>query len=787
MSKYPAITWHNYVMLTAALSFLVGCRFATNIAAGAWLWLLLVIGVILLFVLVKLERSYYIAIALCALCLGIMHTHQALTPIVPQAGKYEISGYVYGDANIKDDGRITFTLADLSLDGNMQKGRAYCSVYVNGEMPMLFDGAAINFDGRVYLPDGKSGEPHFDFRIWMLQNNTSFGIASSNEISITNTPETAPYKDWASRLRHVFSDALTATMGDHSRMAMAMLFSDRDGLAEDENEAFRTLGIAHVLSVSGLHVGLIGGLFVLLLKKRRLAPKLQPPLIALFLAFYCALTGFSAASVRAAIMFFLYTTASALLLTPDPLAILSIAMLLVLILNPLQAHSIGFIMSFSAVASIVLLVPVFLRIISNKRKPPKTPPSDALWMRIKIFLFGPPKTRGTTLATSLAAQIGVLIPTATAFHSLPLYGVLINLFIVPYMGILLPVYLFTLVLSPVPFIGAAAGSVASLMSDWLLWAIKLLAMLPYASIRVPSIPPVSIFGAMLVILIVSRRTYAPFLHKLCAIVLICAVAITGTLATMPEPLRYIQLAVEQADAALLIDHDQTIAIDVGDDGRAVSDYLLDEGRDLDALYITHLHLDHALGIHELIASGIKIKQIYLPTKAAQQGLSEESLALHAELQNLGIPITELAAGDQLRYNDTVIDVLWPNASTTRTGHDANDMPLVMSLTFGGYTILCTSDLSGIYEPYATKPCDVLKVAHHGSAKSTFDTFLDYANPQVAMITCTSGSQSLPAPSTLERLSNHAIPVLRTDVDGDITITIKDGQLRVTPYKVRKSD
>lgn len=788
MQKPPVITAHNYVMLTLALAFFVGCRFALNFTQDAWPWLVFALGIALLPLRRKLDKSIYIALALCSLSIGIMLTHHALTPIAPTPGHYEVTGYVYGDPTIRDDGRITFTLTDISLDGAMQDGRAYCSIYLNGEeMPAVFDGAALRFDGRVYLPDGKSGAPHFDFRLWLLQNNMTFGIASSNELTTENTPETAPVKDWALRIRKVFSKSLTRTMGDNSRLAMAMLFSDREGLATDESEAFSKLGIAHVLSVSGLHIGLIAGIIVWILKKCRVPVRHRPPIIAAFLFVYAALAGFSPASVRASIMCVLYAVASVLVIHPDPLAILANAMLLILFFNPLQAHSASFTLSFSALAGITLLEPVFMNIfvaINRRRRLPKRDRMKTRWARIRIFFGKPPKPLGSGIALSLAAQIGVMIPTAITFHSLPLYGVLINLLVVPYMGFLIPIYLLALAASPIPWLGQPFGFIASQMSDLLLWAIGLLSTLPYASIRVPAVSPLLIFAFFMIVLLISRRTYAPRMQKVCAIALICLVAAIGTYTSQPASLRYIQLAVGQADASLLMDNDLTIAIDVGDDGEAAVDYLLDEGRNIDALYLTHLHLDHALGIHHLIESGIKIKQIYLPVNAAGQGLSEESLTLYHGIQSLGIPITELAAGDQLRYNETVIDVLWPTDTAIRSGHDANDMPLVLRIDFGGYTLLSTSDINGTYEAYAAAPCDVLKVSHHGSSKSTSDQYLDFVSPKIAMISCSSGSRSLPGTDTLERLTSHQIPIFRTDEAGDITITIKDGQLCVTPYKAR---
>ena len=249
-------------------------------------------------------------------------------------------------------------------------------------------------------------------------------------------------------------------------------------------------------------------------------------------------------------------------------------------------------------------------------------------------------------------------------------------------------------------------------------------------------------------------------------------------------MRYIQLAVGQADCALLLDGEQTILIDAGRDGESALDYLLAEGRDVDALFITHLHLDHIGGVAELLDAGVQIGQVYLPLNAARQQADPDALKLLERLEAAGIPVMELARGDEMRYNTTSISVLWPVREHIRSGQDPNELPLVLSIGFGPYTLLSTSDLSGAYERYAAAPADVLKVAHHGSASSTGEAFLEQVGARVALVSCSSGSRYLPGEETLERLKQSGAQVLRTDACGDITLTLRGGQLCITPYKAR---
>ncbi|MEG0269260.1 MAG: ComEC/Rec2 family competence protein [Clostridia bacterium] len=770
----------------ASLAFLAGCIFAVNLDAGLWLWVLCLFGAALFLLLRLLGKRAAYALLLCVFALGVLRAQASLSPTQPLPGEYEITGYVYGQAKPRAADRIGFTLTEVSLNGQRQKGKAYCSVYWKDTPPALYDGAQLRFTGRVYLPEGKSGAPHSDFRLWMLQNGMTFGITTSKKLQFENTPQSAPWKNGAFRIQSALGAMLSKTMGTGAPLAMAMLLNNREGLADEEIKAFQTLGIAHIMSVSGMHVGLLGSLLMVLLNAIKLRKSAQIPIVGLFLMGYCALTGFSASSIRATVMLLFALLASRVGRMPDPLTTIAAAMLIVLLDDPLQAYSAGFVLSFSAVTSIALLMPVFVDAI-DRAFPPKQREARAhrSWMRrfgdALMRHLGRPRD---AFCLSLAAQIGVLLPTAITFHRLPLYGVFINLLLIPYVGLLIPLYFLALLFAPIPLLGMAIGTLAKGMGNGLQAAVSLLATLPYASIRVPSAPMLVVLGTVLCILIFSRFLRGKTLHRACAALLIAALMAGGAYAARPQKLRYIQLAVGQEDAALLFDGNQTIAIDVGSDGIAVADYLLSEGRDLDALYLTHLHPDHAAGVHYLLEQGIGIRQVYLPINAELQILHPSFLSVTEALSKAGIPMKELAAGDKLRYNEATVKVLWPKRETIRRFQDANDLPLVLCLDLKGYTLLSTSDLNGVYESYAAVPCDVLKVAHHGSAKSTGDDFLDFVRPRIALVSCSAGAKALPSPKTLDRLNAHGITLCRTDATGDITITIQGGQLCVTPYKVR---
>lgn len=776
----PVISERNHIMLVAALSFLLGTLSIFHLTAGLWLWAVVALGIFLGLIC---RRTGW-AIFLCLFALGALHANAAFDVAAPVPGTYPIAATVHGGARLRSDNRISFVLTDVSLDGEDVPGKAYCTLHYDAdEPPELFDGAKVELNGRVYLASGKSGAPRFDFRLWARQQGYAFCVAAYQGIDVKNTPEDASASDWAHRVRSFIRLAYERIMDEYARVAMALLFGERGGLSDDEYADFQVLGVAHIMSVSGLHVALLGGLVLGLLDrlKIRRAPSLM--ILLVFLAAYCAVTGFSAAANRAAVMLLLGLLARMLLRRPDRLILLSAALLLVLIINPLHAHSAGFVLSFSAMAGITLYCGS-LEIWLDRIWPQLSETHEKTrWVRLISRMQ---KGVKSSFAISVTAQLGVLLPTAYYFNQLPLYGVFINMLIVPWVSaVLVPLYALCLPLSFVPLIGQAVGWIASVCTQFLLWLAGLLAHLPHASIRVATPPLMAAIGFGLAIVLLSRRVPGRFVRRLTAAVLVVCIGLFSAWIDRPADVRYIQLSVGQADSALLMDGDATILIDTGVDGSAAIDYLLHENRDLDALILTHLHVDHAGGAEAILQSGIKVHQVYLPVMADRQFIDPEMNDLIALFKTQNIPVSALASGDELRYNTVGMKVLWPDRETVRAHQDANDYPLVLAIDLGGYTLLQMSDLTGTYELFAAQPADVIKLAHHGSYTSTYEDFLDFVSPSAALLTVSSGSRYHPSPAMLERLEERGIPYFRTDECGDITLGIEDGKLFITPYLTRE--
>ncbi|HPJ01352.1 MAG TPA: DNA internalization-related competence protein ComEC/Rec2 [Candidatus Limiplasma sp.] len=781
MKKHIASHNERNLFLPALAGFFVaGIWLATNVTAGLWPLWLLAVAVLAILPLRWLRLKIRLCLLPVALMLSLLWTMHWLNPPMPAEGKYEtITATVYGDSKISSSGNVSFRVANITLDGETQPGMAYATIYVDGDEPpvQLLDGQQIRFSGKVYHPYPKENRYDFDFSLWMLENGLRFGITSVQDVELLSGD--THWADYAGHIAAACYEKLQPVMGARADLAVAMLLGESNVLAEDDYAAFQRAGVAHIMAVSGLHVGILSMALLWLLTRLRMRKTWQIPVVAVFLLVYCGVTGFAVSSMRAAVMVLLWVIASAFGRKPNPVTVISTAMLIVLIINPLQLFSAGFVLSFSAIAGIALLYPRFMQGL------------ERLWpyVRVKrqlVFKYHVQRILHRfkqALAVTLSAQLGVLLPIAAYYHLFYPYSLAFNLAVVPVVGILVPLYAVTTLVIWIPWLGSALGvilgAVATGLSDAVLWLVRLSAALPFAEIRMATPDAWICVAALCCAVTISQFIRASVRRRLIAVAAVAVIAVTGSILTAPPPLRYHQLSVGWADSALIVDHGTAIGIDTGNTGSEMLNRLLAEGRDLDALILTHLHSDHAGGLEAILDHNIRIGHVYIPVDYTLHGYASEILGVLQRLRDEGIPVTELKAGDSLAFPETTIDVLWPQEGRTREGIDPNDRSMAMLITLGGVRILSVGDNGTLYEQYLAVPADVLKVGHHGSRTGTQEAFLQTVVPSLAVISVR--SDSLPAPSTLERLSLYGVSVLSTEDAGEITIVPANGSYRAYRY------
>ena len=252
----------------------------------------------------------------------------------------------------------------------------------------------------------------------------------------------------------------------------AMAMGDKEALNQETKEAYSISGTSHILAVSGLHIGIIFQLIILLLGGKRRS-KLTIILSTTIVWAYVIFIGFPASAVRAATMLSIYSLVL-LSLRPDPtLNTLALAYVIMVLVNPLNIFDIGFQMSFLAVASILLFYPLFFNLLSSHSNIIR-----AIW-----GLF----------CVSLAAQIGTLPLIIFYFGRLSCYSLLTSFIAIPAATFILYLCALLFILSPLTYIPCLATAIEGLMqivmnvltaiTQFINTAFKLTSMLPGASIE----------------------------------------------------------------------------------------------------------------------------------------------------------------------------------------------------------------------------------------------------------------------------------------------------------------
>ena len=559
---------------------------------------------------------------------------------------------------------------------------------------------------------------------------------------------------------------------DSAALIASVTTGETSYLGDDLKEAFNVTGLAHILSISGTHFGLFSvmmfGTFVFLIKRlpygmlQRMTIYVTPSQAAAVLTMpvmvlYLGISGSSPPAVRSFVMITLFLLALLLGRKGFWLNSLLFAACLLVLWNPEVLQSISFQLSFIAV--------FFIGVALEKGDDEEEDKGNRLVHHVK-----------QSVSLTLAASLGTAPLVAFYFHYFSLISPLSNLIASPLIGFVLVglavVSSFTFLLTGhylfAPFVSWTADASVAL--------VKLLAKVPFADVKLPAFPPV--------LCIVFYLGFIPYFFfgrkKKWLLLPFLPLAVYAALVAFEKgALSVTFLDVGQGDSAVVrLPDKRVIVIDTGRTGKETAAYLAYEGmRSIDALVISHVHPDHSGGLG------------YLMEKFQTREIWDNGRIVYPEEMGLKAKRRTLERGDMIDAGDCSITVLHPYREFyTRDGNDyeeENNSSLVLSIKGRKKTFLFAGDTGGEAEQdisHLTKwlRADVIKVPHHGSRTSAGPEFISSVSPSVAVISVgRDNSFGHPSPDVLERLSG--VKVFRTDRDGAVKITEKDGGLDIKTY------
>ncbi|MGH7875672.1 MAG: DNA internalization-related competence protein ComEC/Rec2 [Candidatus Binatia bacterium] len=587
---------------------------------------------------------------------------------------------------------------------------------------------------------------------------------------------------------------------DSGALLKALVVGDMGGISKEMRTAFTFAGVNHVLSISGLHVAMLGLVVFTMIRYGGAASVflllrwnlLKIATFGSFLAvvFYTALAGAMVPTVRSAIMIGVYELAVLLDREEEVFTSLTLAALLIALAWPGVIADISFQLSFLAVLFIVW----GMRRIHQRFITVKTDDLPQEKSRVSEYL----RRAGLHFAVPLLATLGTAPLIAHYFGHLSLAGFVANPLIVPLVGfVVVPLGL------GIGFLAVAAPEMAA----WLVWvveklawlttaAVDLFAKLPLANFSVPSPDAIEVAGLytlLLCSLALRRRRHLLIALSVGSILLAGDGAFWWRERYARKDLRVTHLNVGQGDAAVVeLPNSQVLLIDAG--GTASGDFDIGEsivapylrGRKilkLDYVFVSHPRIDHYGGMGALI-NEFSPREFWSGAGKGRTGRFED---LEEILTRSKIARVLIGGATPCRLLGEV-----RVCALAGNGEKGDDESVAVRLEHGELRYLFASDIdkrdeAALLQKGATLDSAVLKVPRHGNASASTPEFVAAAKSQLAVISAGARSRSeAQREEIVERYRLAGAEVLRTYDDGAIIVESDGKTLRYLGYKSGKT-
>jgi len=675
------------------------------------------------------------------------------------------------------------------------------------EMPALLSLGWYPRDASVRLPQARAGEqwrlwvrlrvPHglgnpglFDVELRALED----GVGATGSVRRAERMAGGPssWRGGVDALRDRLRRAMRATSGHESTaesnspawratsVLIALAVGDQNAIPASDWLLFQQTGVSHLMSISGMHVtmlGAAGGLLVkAMLASHRLAAWALPwvarttlvRLGAVLAAFaYAQLAGWGLPAQRTFWMLAAAAVAGILGRSRSTTDILAVAGAVVVALDPWAVLSIGFWLSFCAVAVLIW---------AGQSLPPLARAPGHATARVRWR-----ETAHSAAIAQAAATIALAPLSVWFFASFSLIGPLANLFSIPIVTFLItPAALLGALLAPLlPSLAGLLVQPASWLTQWLLEILAQMAQWPIATLVIAQ-PP---FALLALAGLGGAWLFAPRAvpgRGLGLLLMIPALIVPRERPPVGE-LWLTAYDVGQGSALLLETQSQSLLYDTGPRigpsqdaaNRVLVPSLRARGIDaLDRLIVSHADQDHIGGAATLLRD-LRVARTFasLPAGHPMQAYSERC--------ERGLAWT----ADGVRFT-----VLHPAAGEDPAGQAAgkphtNAMSCVLAVDAPGGRILLTGDLEAaqehdLIERFAGEgalKADVLVVPHHGSKTSSSGEFLQAVAPSYAIAQLGWYNRYRhPDAGVMARYAEAGIPVLRTDADGALRVVLAPG-------------
>lgn len=663
----------------------------------------------------------------------------------------------------EDKGRYLVILEEL--DGRPLKEKIILNVLGD----RLDIGDKLAFNGELRLP-ARNGNPKlYNYRL-NLMTEKIFSTMTIKEYSISEIDKSS--KSFKYRLKDRFIKGVEELFDNYlgveeGSLIKSIILGRSFYLSEEDIGMYRDLGLAHILAVSGLHIGIISGFFIFVFSRMGIKKKFNVLFTLIILWGYGYVIGFPTSILRANIMISILLYSQIIHEPYDSINSLSFACVLLLIINPYYLFNIGFQLSFIAAFAIVVFTP-----------------------RIRELFYPNDNYITTSLASIIGVQFGVLPIQIYYFNKFSVLSILVNLVFIPILSIALILGFMMIIFNYCfTYINIFLGPLLNLLLSFQFKILNHLMKYPM-EIKMFSPEIISIIMVYIMILLVLKiidiSKLDKSITKVMVVYLVFLLVFNLFLIIEDDRVELHFIDVGQGDALLIRTKGRDYLMDTGgsllssfDIGKNITlAYLEKLGvRKLDAVFISHFHEDHSQGLMALL-DNIRINRVFA-------SYSPRDNQVYKEILNRDIPYRELKAGDRLKLNkDVELLTIWPKGDELKDSE--NNMSLVTLLTTSNHSLLLTGDMEKEVELVLSdgfsKEIDIIKIPHHGSNTSSTEELINSIKPRVGILSL--GANNMyghPNEEIIDRYAKIGTKVYRTDEMGLIKIILKDKEYYIKEF------
>ena len=644
---------------------------------------------------------------------------------------------------------------EAQVSGKSFRLRERVCVQVEGSLPVdrVFSGALLEARGRLALPEGE--------KQWLSDNGAGSVLRCSSARVTPQQKKAGLPARCVNGARRWLSDAYQRVFDPRVASFMqGVSLSKTDAMDPAVLADLRACGLSHLVAMAGLHVGSAAVLVLGIAAALGAGRRTRFALACLAALCVLGLSNFRLSATRAAIMAAACFAGTMLGRRYDAVVGVSIAGMAILCANPRALCDSSFQYSFAAALGIVLVV-------SRRRT------SGA---RGKFRL---------ALAVCAGAQLGILPLIVLKGEPAPVSALAANLMVVWLVGLLMmsgwAVALTSALCLP---LARAASIFPAAGARYVMAVASVCARVPGAGLFMGALSAaaLALYAASLVMFATGRETTS-LLRPAVALGISVALVLFACFPILPPSAgkSMTVLDVGEGDATLLEDGGATVLIDGGPDPLIVMRKLRARGVSrIDLMVASHPHADHCAGLVEVMRN-MTVGRLLDPGPFPAAGSAYRDLLRLASERK--VPATVAKEGQVLGVSpDLSLEVLFAPSELSRPPANLNDCSIVAMARVAGSRVLLAGDIEQdaqqvLLKDHPSMICDVIKVPHQGAANAATDGLIDAARPAIATISVGRLNKfGHPSRKCLDLLASRNVMVLRTDLRGDIVISLGSGRI-----------